>query len=226
MNIYALSDLHLSFGTDKPMDVFGKQWAGYEEKMKENWNKVVKDNDYVLICGDISWATYIEESLQDFRYIQGLNGNKIISKGNHDYWWTTAAKQKEFLEQNNIDKISFLHNNSYVLPGGIAVCGGRSWLSGSMQKTDEDKKIYDRELIRLELSLKSVPVDSKMIIAMLHYPPDLAVSEILKKYNVKVCIYGHLHASSHKNAIYGTLDGIRYELTSCDYLGFKPLKIC
>ena len=225
MNIYALSDLHLSFGTDKPMNVFGRHWDHYEDKMRENWNKVVCDDDYVLICGDISWATYIEESLEDFRYIEGLNGNKIISKGNHDYWWTTAAKQKEFLELHNIDKISFLHNNSYELPNGIAICGARGWLPIAMQKNEEDRKIYDRELIRLEISLQSAPSDATQIIAMLHYPPDLAVMEILSRYNVGICVYGHLHGGAQKNAIYGTLDGIRYELTSCDYLGFRPMKI-
>jgi len=225
MNIYALSDLHLSFGTDKPMNVFGRNWDNYEEKMRANWNKLVKDDDYVLVCGDISWATYIEEAKLDFEYIASLNGTKIISKGNHDYWWTTAAKQKKFLEENKIDKIMFLHNNSYVLPDGTAVCGSRGWFSEDMHKAAEDEKIYDRELIRLELSLKSVPKDAKKIIAMLHYPPDVRFMQMLSQYGVSECVYGHLHAQSHRYAVYGTLDGVRYNLTSCDYLGFKPLKI-
>jgi len=245
MNIWALSDLHLSFGVDKPMNVFGRQWHNYEEKIRDNWNKVVGDDDYVLICGDVSWATYVEEAKLDFEYINGLKGKKIISKGNHDYWWTTAAKQKEFLEQNKLDKISFLHNNSYVIKettppasghpsegGELAVCGARGWLPEDMHKTAEDKKIYDRELIRLELSLKSVDssqltVDSgkPKIIAMLHYPPDNRVMRMLSDYGVSECVYGHLHAQSHKYAVYGTHDGVRYNLTSCDYLGFKPLLI-
>ncbi|MCL2740153.1 MAG: metallophosphoesterase [Oscillospiraceae bacterium] len=225
MSIFALSDLHLSFGVNKPMNVFGKAWHNYEEKIRENWEREVSDDDFVLICGDFSWATYVDEAKLDFEFINALPGQKIISKGNHDYWWTTAAKQKEFLEQNNLDKISFLHNNSYVLGEDVAVCGARGWTPEEMHKNDEDRKIYDRELIRLELSLKSIPSSASTKIAMLHYPPDNKVMQILSDYKVDECVYGHLHAQSHKYAVYGTLDGVRYNLTSCDYLGFSPFKI-
>jgi hypothetical protein len=223
MAIYALSDLHLSFGTDKPMNVFGKIWENYEEKIRNNWNSIVSDDDYILICGDVSWGTYIDECKYDFEYIASLNGTKIISKGNHDYWWCTHNKQKEFLEKHGFERILFLHNNSYLLENGIALCGARGWTATN--QTEEDKKIYNRELKRLELSIKSVPKEATRIIAMMHYLPDLPFMEMFKKYGISDCVYGHLHAGSHKYAIYGTLDGVRYNLTSCDYLNFKPLQI-
>ncbi|MDR1101498.1 MAG: metallophosphoesterase [Clostridiales bacterium] len=222
--IYSLSDLHLSFGTNKPMNVFGRNWDGYEEKIKKNWNNIVKRDDYVLVCGDVSWAMYIDDAALDFSYINELNGTKIISKGNHDYWWCTHNKQKNFIEKHGFERICFLHNNSYMAEG-VGICGARGWLAGELCNSDEDKKIYDRELQRLELSIKSIPAEAERKIAMLHYPPDLTFMKMLSDYKIDDCVYGHLHAGAHKNAIYGCLDGVRYNLTSCDYLGFKPLLI-
>ena len=153
MAIYALSDLHLSFGVkDKPMDIFGDKWTNYEEKIKENWNQKVKEEDTVIIAGDISWAMYLEESLEDFRFLNKLNGTKIILKGNHDYWWTTVTKMNNFLEENNIENIKFLYNNTIELENYM-ICGTRYW--GYDEETEDNEKVFKREIERAKLSLEA-----------------------------------------------------------------------
>ncbi|MBQ4542960.1 MAG: metallophosphoesterase [Clostridia bacterium] len=225
MAVYAISDLHLSLGTDKPMSVFGGNWDNYEEKLKTNWNNAVAKDDTVIINGDISWATYIENAVNDFSFINQLNGTKLISKGNHDYWWTTMKKQQEFCENNGFDTIKFLQNNCYVVDG-YAICGTRGWTI--TKNDDEDKKIYNRELERLQLSLREAKkADVKGIIAGLHYPPDLTFMTVLENFGVTKCVYGHLHGNVQINSAYfeGEVGGIDYKLVSCDYLDFNPVRL-
>jgi len=233
MALYAISDLHLSLSVDKPMDIFGDKWNNYMELIRQNWLKEISDEDYVLIPGDVSWATYLEQSYKDFEYISNLPGIKIISKGNHDYWWTTLSKLNKYIKSNNFQNIMFLHNNC-ISYKNVVICGTRGWnCPDSDGFSQEDEKIYLRELQRLELSLaQSRAYNADVIVAALHYPPvnknkdmNSGFVELLKKYNVKVCIYGHLHGDSHKNALVGEYDGIMYHLVACDYLNFKPLKL-
>lgn len=234
MNIYAISDFHLSLGADKPMEVFGNHWEKHFDKIKENCS-VIKDDDILLIAGDVSWATYLAHAIEDFSFINSLPGRKIISKGNHDYWWETLTKQYNFLSENNFSDIDFIHNNSYVFgpeahkatgvvqksigisAGDVAICGAKG------ATTADEAKIYNREQERLKLSLKSAN-DIKTKIVMLHYPPDESFREILKEFDVSICIYGHIH-NNFNGKLPDEIDGIKYYLTSCDYLNFKPIKI-
>ncbi len=219
MAVFAMSDLHLPLGIDKPMDIFGGGWENYVERISENWKETVKESDTVLIGGDVSWATYLEEALPDFHFINSLPGRKIISKGNHDYWWTTAAKLKAFSENNHLDTITFLHNNS-VLADGYAICTCRGWKSPfESDFSGEDRKIYEREMVRLELSLKEGEKLSEKRIVMMHYPPDVGFAELLDEYNVEFCVYGHLHG---KNAWNKFAQSERDLLVSADYLQFMP----
>lgn len=228
MAIYAISDLHLSFSTNKPMNIFGDNWDNHEKKIKENWLKTVKEDDTVLLPGDFSWGMNFEEAKLDFKYLNELSGRKIMLKGNHDYWWATTSKIKDFLLTNNFNNIDILYNNSYLVEDKI-VCGTRGWMiSGNDEKND---KIQKRELLRLELSLKDGTAkygENKEIIVCMHYPPTnqdlLGKSEfmqIMKKYNVKKCIYGHLHGEAHKEMVEGNINGIEIKLVSCDYTDFN-----
>lgn len=225
MSIYAISDLHLSFQTEKPMDKFGNVWAEYEEKMKFWWNDKVEKNDIVLIPGDVSWATYLQDAVEDFRFIDGLNGVKLISKGNHDYWWETLSKLNAFLEENNFSTITFLHNTCYETENEV-ICSSKGY------DYTVEEKLRKREVLRLEMSLKEGVKTQKEIIVMLHYPPfDKSlqmyedIESLLKKYGVKLCIYGHLHADGHKKCINETINGVTYKLVSADFLGFNPIKL-
>ncbi len=223
MALFAISDLHLSLGTDKPMDIFGTNWQDYESKLKNNWESIVNDDDVVILNGDNSWATYIQNAEADFYYINSLPGRKIMSKGNHDYWWTTMNKQVNFCREKGFNTISFLQNNHYMY-GSVAICGTRGWQI--TKNDDEDKKIHNRELQRLELSLKSsASSNPDEIVAALHYPPDEKFVSLLVKYGVKTCVYGHLHGRAHKNAINNISCGIKFCLVSCDFLQFNPFKI-
>jgi len=231
MAIYAISDLHLSFGENKPMDIFGDNWKNHEEKIKQDWQEKVKEEDFVLMPGDFSWAMYLEDTYEDFRYLNSLTGKKILLKGNHDYWWTTIKKMKEYLEKNNFQNIDFLYNNSYLCEDKIVV-GTRGW----SEQEEKAEKIIKRENFRLELSLKDGIKkygDDKEIIVCMHYSPftsfektELSFIETMKKYNVKTCIYGHIHgAENHKQAFIGDYKGINFKLVSCDYLDFKMIKL-
>ena len=230
MAIFAISDLHLSFNCDKPMEVFGNKWENYTERMKDNWNKIVGNTDTVIIPGDISWATYIEDAVCDFEYINNLNGKKLIFKGNHDYWWTTSKKMDLFLEKNGFNTISIIQNKSVIIED-TAICGTRGWTVPA-SLLSEDGKIFERERQRLVLSLEDAKSkNAKKIIAAIHYPPcsdipnEFGFTDILKAYNVSECVFGHLHGNSHIAAPSGTIDGIKMHLVSCDYLGFTPLLI-
>ena len=232
MSIYAIADLHLSFASPKPMDIFGDNWRNHEQKIKDDWIKKVTDKDLVLLPGDFSWAIDLEETYKDFEYLNSLSGKKIMLKGNHDYWWNSLKKLNEYMEKNQFKDISFLYNNSYEFEENIIV-GTRGWVLNSNE--EEDKKILNRELLRLELSItdgiKKYGEDKDIIVCM-HYPPTnknlLEKSEFMKimqKYNVKKCIYGHLHGESHSEAVEGNIGKIELKLVSADYLNFKLIKI-
>ena len=222
MAIFALSDLHLPLGIDKPMDVFGVRWDNYVEKIEYEWKARVKEEDFVIINGDFSWATYLSEALPDFRFIEALPGKKLISKGNHDYWWETLKKMNEFLGENDIKSVAFMQNNAYLCDD-VAICGAKGWLSPQDKafKT-EDEKIYRRELIRFENSVKEAKKLSDTVIAALHYPPDDAFMEIVRKYDVYKCVFGHLHgkrAEDYKILYKNTM------LVSADFRKFSPIFI-
>ncbi|AYE34916.1 metallophosphoesterase [Clostridium septicum] len=224
MALYAISDLHLAFSTDKPMDIFGEKWYKHDEKIKKNWMDKVKEEDLVLIAGDISWSMKAEESKSDLDFIDSLPGKKIISKGNHDYWWQGITKLNKMYENTK-----FLQNNFYTYKD-YAICGSRAWICpGTDRFTEKDKKIYERELIRLKLSLDSAKNSGyTKFIVMIHYPPtnekheDSAFTELFKEYGVDKVIYGHLHGPSLGNVINGERDGVEYIMTSCDYINFDP----
>ena len=234
MAIYAIADLHLSFSEDKPMDIFGDNWENHAEKIKENWIKQVKEEDYVILPGDFSWEMYLNNTKLDFQYLNSLPGTKILLKGNHDYWWTTLTKMNEFIKENEFNNIYFLYNNSYLIENKIIV-GTRGW---NILDEENDMKMIKRENARLELSiqdgLKKYGED-KEIIAFMHYPPinknlllrkeENEFIKTLKKYNINKCYYGHLHGPSHKDAIEGIIEGIDFKLISADYLDFKLVKI-
>lgn len=231
MAIYAIGDTHLSFGTDKPMDVFGGEWQNYSEKLKNNWQQIIKRDDHVLIAGDISWAMNLSELYPDFEFLNNLNGKKYLIKGNHDYWFDTMKKINIFLSQNNFTSLKMIHNDCEIVEN-TAICGTRGWLFTGEQSTPQDKKIYQRELVRLEASLKAAVLKkAENIIVMLHYPPiyeNNICNEFIKlisDYGVKTCVYGHLHAAALKYAFQGNVGGVEYKLVSSDYLDFSPIRI-
>lgn len=227
MAVYTIADLHLSFGTDKPMDIFGG-WQDYEKRVSDNWNAVVKPEDTVVLVGDLSWGISLEETLEDFRFVDSLPGEKLLVKGNHDYWWNTVNKMTNFFEENGIGTLRFLHNNSYIRDG-VALCGTRGWLYN--QSTELDKKVFARELIRLEASLKSAEDFDGEKIAFLHYPPVMdgeaceEISGILKNYGVKRCYFGHIHTKSNELKNGFEYDGISYKLVSSVCSDFVPVRV-
>ncbi len=234
MSIYVIADLHLSFTQNKPMNIFGDNWTNHEEKIKQDWLEKVKPNDTVILPGDFSWATYLEDTKLDFEYLHNLPGKKILLKGNHDYWWTTLTSMRKFISDNNFENIDFLYNNSYLVEDKIIV-GTRGWV---LQDTEESRKMINRENERLKLSLKNAIEnfgEDKEIIVFMHYPPlssknllnnlHLEFYKTMKQYDVKRCYYGHLHGNSHKDAIEGEIGGIDFNLVSADYLDFKLQKI-
>ncbi len=230
MGLYAMADFHLAVGVeDKPMDVFGGSWHGYMEKIKKNCHDILTDNDVLLIPGDISWGTYTSQAEADLEFINSLPGTKVISRGNHDYWWTSAKKLGEMKERLGLSSLVFMHN-SFFKYENIAVCGNRGWnYSGS----EENIRIYNREVLRMELSLELAEREGfKEKIAVTHYPPikpdgtpDENYTNLFKKYGVTLCLYGHLHNVYKTDAFEETFEGVRYKLVSSDYLMFKPYRI-
>lgn len=223
MAIYAISDLHLAYGTpEKTMTVFGARWQDYEEKLKKNWLSKVKPEDIVILSGDFSWATYLEGSKNDFEFLNSLPGIKYMLKGNHDYWWSTLKSMNEFLANNKYDNIHFLYNNSYDI-GKYVLAGTRYW--GYDENADDNEKIFNREVLRAKLSLDSAVklAHNKPIIFTTHYPPDSRIIDALKDYNIKVWIYGHIHTNYEENLV--QIPNIEAHLTSCDYLNFDMIEI-
>ena len=226
MNLFTISDLHLPLGADKPMDIFGG-WQNYVTRLESNWKRLVNDQDTVVIGGDISWAISLESAKPDFEFINRLPGQKIILKGNHDFWWSTVTKINEFLSLNKFNTISILHNNCYS-DGNIAICGTRGWLyDGTGEK---DKKVISRECGRLENSIKQAIDNGLVPIVFLHYPPaygEFASEEIisiLKKYEIKQVYYGHIHGYGVQN-ILNAYDDIKLKIVSSDQIDFTPFFI-
>ena len=227
MALYAIGDLHLSLGAEKPMDVFGGKWLGYMDKLREGMS-VIRPEDTTVLLGDLSWALNLEGAVKDFAWIDQIPGRKIILKGNHDYWWSTAAKFYKFCQENGFEDQWILNNNHYEYDGW-AICGTRGWFFEEDRGGTHDEKVFRRELIRLETSLKSAGDKNKMV--FLHYPPRYRgyecreIIELLERYEVRRCFYGHLHSESHKLAIEGLWGGVEYRLVSADYIGFKPVTV-
>ncbi|MEG1254253.1 metallophosphoesterase [Clostridium sp.] len=227
MALYAISDPHLASAEDKPMDIFGVKWVDHVEKIKENWMEVVKEEDTVLVAGDISWSMNMESGREDLEFINNLPGRKIFVRGNHDYWWSSIKKLNAMFSG-----MEFIQNNFFVYED-YAICGSRGWiLENSPKFNTHDRKIYDREILRLKLSLdEAVKQGYEKIICMIHYPPifpnmqDSEFTKVFQEYNVEKVIYGHLHGGGLSNVFEGEKDGVEYILTSCDYINFRPIKI-
>lgn len=248
MSIWALADLHLSFGIpDKKMDIFGEEWINHAEKVEGHWKACIKDEDLVLLPGDISWAMRVEEAKIDLDWIDRLPGTKVMIRGNHDYWWTSLTKIEKILPPS----IHLIQNNAFQW-NDVSIAGARLWdtpeynfdsyiqyienprskkLTEKDENPDEARKIFQRELGRLELSLKNLNKFAGLRIVMTHYPPisadlrDSQVSALLEKNNVNICVFGHLHNVKHDRSIFGEKNGVKYCLASCDYLHCAPLKI-
>lgn len=232
MNVFALADLHLEGGQDKPMDIFGPCWENHRRHIESNWRAVVAENDVVLIPGDLSWAMYMAEVVQDIEFLHSLPGRKVLLRGNHDYWWSSPTKLRAAFPQD----IMVIQNDA-VNVDGVVICGTRGWnLPGSSGFSKDDEKIYARELIRLELSLNCAvrlteASKSSHIILMMHFPPIYAgmertgFTDIIDRFPVRNVVYGHLHAQSHKLAFNGERDGKSYALCSADFTSFCPLLI-
>lgn len=234
MSIYTIGDLHLSFSQNKPMNIFGDNWNGHADKIRKNWIEKVNKEDFVVLPGDFSWAMYLKDTYKDFEYLEKLPGNKILLKGNHDYWWSGLSKMNEYLKENNFNNINFLYNNSYLVEDTI-IAGTRGW---NLTDSEDNEKMLNRECIRLKLSLEDGINKfgrNKEIIVFMHYPPisKAGISNgytkkyisIMKEYGVKKCYYGHLHGTSHSEAIEGNVDGIEFYLVSSDYLDFDLVKV-
>ena len=227
MALYAIGDLHLCLGADKPMDVFGGAWVGYMDKLREGL-KMIRPEDTTVLLGDLSWALDLESAKADFEFINQIPGRKIILKGNHDYWWSTAAKFSKFCQENGYTDQFILNNNHYVYDG-YAICGTRGWFFEEERSGEHDEKVFKRELLRLEASLKSAGDLPKIV--FLHYPPKYKgyecpeILDILKRYDVRRCFYGHLHGASHALAMEGVWDGIDFRLVAADKIGFQPIKV-
>ncbi len=227
MALYAIGDTHLSLASDKPMDVFGGGWTGYVDKLKEGF-QVISPEDTVVICGDVSWGMSLEEARADFAFLDALpGGRKLLLKGNHDYWWTTASKMKAFFAENGFSTLDILHNNCHFY-GETALCGTRGWFYEE-DRGEHSAKIFNRELIRLEASLKAAGEREKL--CFLHYPPLYQgyrcqeILDLLERYRVSLCCYGHLHGGSHRLAVTGRQGTVDYRLVAADYVCFRPVCI-
>ena len=225
MSLFAIADTHLSFGTNKPMDSF-PGWENYTDRLKENWNKIIDNDDFVVIAGDISWAMNFDELKVDFDFINKLNGKKIILKGNHDYWWNTMSKMNKFIEENQFDTITILHNSAFDFDD-FSVCGSRGWFFDSEEEHNE--KVLNREVMRVKTSIECAKNDEKIV--FLHYPPVTEnqccdeILNLLKEKGIKKCYYGHLHGGAAQYAFDDNFDGIDFKLISADRLKFVPLLI-
>lgn len=240
MSLYVISDLHLSTNetTNKSMEKFGTKWRDYHKKLEKNFRAIINDDDTVIIPGDISWAMTLEEARQDFKFLDSLPGKKIIGKGNHDFWWSTATKINQFFEENNITSISLLHNNAYLIDDTI-ICGSRGWFyDEKQQKTVGEvdyEKIVAREAQRLEISINAAmklkeESPELPILVFLHFPPVYAdcvcdkILDVLKKYEIKDCFYGHIH-NNYSIPREFEYDGISFTMVAADYLNFSPMPI-
>ena len=227
MALYAIGDLHLSLGADKPMDVFGGAWSGYLDKLREGLS-VIGPGDTTVFLGDLSWAPRLEAAVADFRFLNDIPGRKLLLKGNHDYWWVTAAKFRRFCDDHGFSDMELLHNNCHFY-GDTALCGSRGWFYEEDRAGTHDEKVFRRELCRLEASFQAAGSAEKL--CFLHYPPLYRgyrcgeVLDLLHRYGVRRCFYGHLHGPSHRMAVTGTAEGISFCLTAADYVNFRPVLV-
>ncbi len=227
MALFAIGDLHLSFGTNKPMDIF-RGWDDYVNRLESNWRAIISPEDTIVLCGDISWAMNLKDTVADFTFIQSLPGRKIIIKGNHDYWWTTKAKMDRFLVENGFDSMSILFNNSYDY-GDFRICGSRGW---SYDCPKDEMNVLLRECGRLRMSLDYAGDSGKEPICFLHYPPVYSnyrcdeIMSVLKEYSIRKCYYAHLHGQAQRPAVIGQYEGIDMRLIAADYTAFAPTLIC
>lgn len=224
MKIYAISDLHLSFSTDKPMDIFGDEWVNHHIKIKES-AEVINDDDILIIAGDISWALKIDNIQKDLDFVKSLKGKKIIVRGNHDYWWQSISKVREVCG----DDIFALQNDAVKI-GRYVLFGSRGWTVSDASSTKEDQKIYNREIERMKLAIasaKKLADEGDELIGVTHYPPfnvyfnESEMTKLFSNAGVKTVIYGHLHGKDSKTKSVVKIDDVLYHLTSCDFLNFK-----
>lgn len=226
MALWAIGDLHLSLGADKPMDVFGGAWVGYVDKLRAELSCIGPEDTTVLL-GDLSWSLDLEHAVEDFTFINRIPGQKYIIKGNHDYWWSTAEKFRRFCLEHGFEHMQVLNNNCFFYED-TALCGTRGWFYDL--DNGHNEKVFRRELIRLETSLKAAG-ECEEKLCFLHYPPVYRgyrcpeIQELLARYGVKRCYYGHLHGDSHRLAIEGLVDGVEYRLAAADFTGFAPIRI-
>jgi predicted phosphohydrolase len=227
MALYAIGDLHLCLGADKPMDIFGGAWVGYMDKLRQGLH-MIQPEDTTVLLGDLSWALDLNDAKADFDFINQIPGRKIILKGNHDYWWSTVAKFNKFCQENGYTDQFILNNNHYEY-NGYAICGTRGWFFEEERSGAHDEKVFKRELLRLEASLRSAGDLPKIV--FLHYPPKYKgyecpeILELLKHYDVRRCFYGHLHGASHALAMEGIWDGVDFRLVAADKIGFQPVMV-
>jgi predicted phosphohydrolase len=229
MKLFAIGDLHLSFRLNKPMDIFGPEWIGHAQKIADNWRETVGPEDVVFVVGDVSWAMRIQDAAPDFDWIGRLPGRKILIKGNHDYWWSKISRISKWLPEG----IHLLQGTSLRL-NGVVVVGTRGWtIPGSpMFEEQRDRRVYNRECLRLENALSSLGNSNrKPIVALLHFPPLMSQGEptcftrILERYGASICLFGHLHGEDRRWAFEGLLNGVRYRMVSCDHINFSPALI-
>ena len=227
MALYAIGDLHLCLGAPKPMDVFGGAWVGYMEKLQAGMS-CIRPEDTTVLMGYLSWALDLTGAQADFDWINRIPGRKILLKGNHDYWWSTAAKFEKFCREHGFENMHLLNNNCYQY-GDYAICGTRGWFFEEERSGAQDEKVFRRELLRLEASLKAAGDRPKLV--FLHYPPRYKgytcpeILALLEQYAVRRCFYGHLHGASRKLAMEGLWDGVEYQLLSADHLDFSPFTV-
>lgn len=235
MALFALADPHLGFGVNKPMNIFGSHWHDHEARLEANWRQSVGPDDTVVIPGDISWAMNLESALPDLQFIDRLPGQKILSRGNHDYWWTSLAKIERFCSDKGLGSLIFLRNNGILVPPDRIVCGTRGWLlPDDPDFRRDDEKIYLREAGRLRLSLEAAaPLRQagRELVVCLHFPPfgrdckPTLFTDLLDEFAVDQCVYGHIHSNNGFDSLPGPPGSVRYRLAAADYLGFKPLRL-
>ena len=235
MALFALADPHLSFGVNKPMDIFGIQWREHESRLETNWRQMVGPDDTVVIPGDISWAMQLKDALPDLQFLDSLPGQKILSRGNHDYWWSSLNKIENFCREAGLTTLTFLRNNGILVPPGHIVCGTRGWiLPDDPEFRQADEKIYLREAGRLKLSLDAAApmrIPGRELVVCLHYPPfgkdcrPTLFTDLCESYGVDQCVFGHNHSNNGFASLAGPPGQVRYRLAAADYLGFKPLRL-
>ncbi len=227
MSLFAIGDLHLSLGGDKPMDVFGGAWEGYVDKLRQGLS-IIGPEDTTVLCGDLSWGMDLRGALPDLRFVSEIPGRKLLVKGNHDYWWTTAKKFAALCEAEGLRQLELLHNNCFFYED-VALCGTRGWFYEEDKDGAHDEKVFRRELGRLERSLLAAGDARKL--CFLHYPPRYRgyecpeIIELMERYGVEQCCYGHLHSQSHRLAVQGLHGSIDYRMVSADWLNFRPMRL-